>query len=522
VIRGLGKKYQIRIPGATSRINAQALIVPDLVTRGALKRDALIVCTMSNMVYCFDLSDGTQIWSRQVATPVSVPRAGGEGFRDFMGILGTPAIDATTQVMYCVAWSSLNGSTAQATYSVYSLRLSDGSDAAEPCPLGSLTNSGVAGSETQKLSTHTPCQQSALLLTRTEGVRTIFFGAAGVSDDGREAGWIVAYDAARNAVSAVISLAPGSSGARVEMSGQGLVADEDGFLYCCSGHGGFDGQSNFGESFLKLSYSRDGQSAALRIVDWWSPFTDSARFRAGSTAGMETADVGSSGVGLIPELGIAFGCGRDGILYVLNAQNMGKTKLVDLDKAGTNYSKLKQRPVWFTYDPVSISPAPDHPADLNFLWGLRTHGMQSSCAVMRLKPGQYRAFCWGENSALRAWSVTGSGFSHLGFGAEVASANALGPPGGTPGGLLCLSSNGSNDAILWATAPIGNTEGTPSDGYLYAYDASNIAATGAAAGKIRLLYKSPPFPFNPLSPPIVSGGNVIVPNYVGGVDVYGI
>jgi hypothetical protein len=68
-------------------------------------------------------------------------------------------------------------------------------------------------------------------------------------------------------------------GAGVWMSGQAAAADPEGFLYVITGNGDFDGVSQFGESFLKLSYTPPSATneATLKVVDHWTPWTDFAR-----------------------------------------------------------------------------------------------------------------------------------------------------------------------------------------------------------------------------------------------------
>jgi hypothetical protein len=48
------------------RIEAQPLIVPDLMIKGAL-HDVLYVCTMDNTVWAFDASNGTKLWDQPVS-----------------------------------------------------------------------------------------------------------------------------------------------------------------------------------------------------------------------------------------------------------------------------------------------------------------------------------------------------------------------------------------------------------------------------------------------------------------------
>jgi len=66
-------------------------------------------------------------------------------------------------------------------------------------------------------------------------------------------------------------------------------------------------------------------------------------------------------------------------------------------------------------------------------------------------------FVWGENECLRAWTIDASGkINFVAKSTEVASAG-LGGRGGMPGGILTISSNGSqpNTGIVWAQHSLG-------------------------------------------------------------------
>ena len=116
-----------------------------------------------------------------------------------------------------------------------------------------------------------------------------------------------------------------------------------------TGNGAFDAVTDWGESFVKLQYvpphGRTGGS--LHVVDWWTPWTDAARlgqhaaaveddltsqptnFRAVAASagaeGWDDMDLGSGGPVLLPSHGVVLGAGKDGVLFVLDHSDMGKT-----------------------------------------------------------------------------------------------------------------------------------------------------------------------------------------------------
>jgi hypothetical protein len=93
------------------------------------------------------------------------------------------------------------------------------------------------------------------------------------------------------------------------MAGQGPAIDSAGNLYFITGNGLWDGTSNFGDSFIKLS-------PALQLLDYFTP-SNQASLAAGDT------DLGSSGPMLIPGSSNVIGGGKQGILYLVNGGNMG-------------------------------------------------------------------------------------------------------------------------------------------------------------------------------------------------------
>lgn len=238
-------------------------------------------------------------------------------------------------------------------------------------------------------------------------------------------------------------------------------------------------------------------------------------------AGWSDEDLGSGGLTIFEDLGIVLACGKDGIAYLVNMNNMGKTKPADLVNPAANYAKLVQVPQWFTYYPGNVNAAPQDPSTLNFMWQGKTRHMHSTPASFTSSVNGRTVFCWGENSPLRAWKITKTGITFLAQGNEVASANVANSPGGMPGGFFCISSNGTNKgtAILVACIPLGDANKTVTQGRLLVYDAENFVNS-----TIRVLWDSQQwnitYMHNKFNPPVVSGGKIFIPTYSGAVDVY--
>src|SRR5438046_896839 len=98
------------------------------------------------------------------------------------------------------------------------------------------------------------------------------------------------------------------------MSGQAPSADPDGNLYLSTGNGTVDtsGTVNRGESFLKLA--RNGTN--LNVVSWFTPY---------NWVDLENGDIdlGSAGLLLIPGTSLARSGGKEGVVYLVDRNNMG-------------------------------------------------------------------------------------------------------------------------------------------------------------------------------------------------------
>lgn len=500
VRNGLRKVFTLTMTGDKRGMEAQPLFAPAVKVKSGQVRDLCICCTMANQVWAFDAANGQFVWKVLLGQPVNGSTAIDAWLiNDHWGILSTGVIDGG--VLYCVAWTSIDGTAKNGKHSLFKVRLADG------VVLGRLPL--PAEGQVQRK------QRAALLLTNINGKKTIFipWGTILETADGAH-GFITAVDVARFQVATEWTATPTGKGSGIWMAGQGLCADDEGYLYCMTGNGDFDGANNFGESFLKLHYDGD----KIDVVDWWSPWRDADR---GKTGGWDDMDLGSGGVVVIPEMGLVCGAGKDGILYVMDWRKMGQTKTGDFANAQANYAKLKSPPIFFTYFPgFGVSAAPDDPKSLDMLFAGKTHHMHATPVYWNGK-----LYCMGENGNLRAWSIDASGaVTFLARSEETASPFAPVPPGGMPGGMLCLSSNGAEGGVVWACVPDADANKHVVTGRVFAFDASDFSdVLGDGDHRIKRIWMSDPdYQYNKFNVPVVNGGRLYVPTYSGTVDVYGV
>jgi PQQ enzyme repeat len=548
--RGIRRLFSLPLPGDARGAEAQPLIVPGVALPGGRTRDLVLLATMANQVLAFDANDGTPVWQRTLGTPINGSRdIDAHLVNDHWGILSTPVVDTASGVMYACAWVSSDGTPAKAQHWLHAVGITDGRAVHPPLNLEGATWDPGHGLPVQRFASAARKQRASLLLVSG----TVFIAFGSVRETSRDSrGWIIACDTSAWRISAAWAAAARGFGGGIWQAGSGLAADRNGFIYCMTGNGTFDAETDWAESFLKLRFSPPAgrQAGSIAVVDWWTPWTDDGRSgldRSGDelsipqptnlrvytidhTRGWDDMDLGSGGPVQLQDLGFIAGAGKDGILFVVKSNEMGKTRPADLDHPAANYAKLAAPPIWFTFFPgPGVSAMPDDISTLNRLFLQRTHHQHAAPIYWRSPEHGPMLFCWGENGNLRAWSVGANGAaSYLACSAEVASAQSPVPPGGMPGGMMCLSADGTapNTAVLWACIPYLDANMVVSPGRLLAYDATSFGTFGDGSKQLRVLWDSRDwnlaFSFCKFTPPVVANGKLYVPTYDARVDVYGL
>jgi hypothetical protein len=595
--RGLVRPQNTIIPvfGDARGMEAQPLILPKVKLPDGTVHDVMVLPSMANVVRAVDAHSGAELWKKNptLGTPIvgntptgpRKPKADGcvgdfptidcHAVNDKWGVLSTGVIDPETARIYLVAWISPDGTPQKAQHFVFVLSVADGSQVVQPVLVDGTSQNQTYGGTMRK-------QRSALVLTNVNGRKTVFWASGTVQETGaKAAGWIFAFDCATNKISAALALSQGE-GAGIWMGGQGLAADQDGFLYGVTGNGDFDGKTQFGESFVKVQYTPPAAADAmgsLKVVDHWTPWTDLARtgqagmaampamkvagasapsealkpvgsgmsmslkqatfknrlnergvpvllvFPKMATGNWSDEDWGSAGPACIFPLGVCIAAGKDGIAYPIKTAHMGGTTVADLKNPKANCKKLAAKPVWLTMSPGPVDPCPTDPRTLNFFpWGDSAHLHMTPVQFFDPVLQSWTIFAWGENAQLHKWLVSKTGaLTYVAQSNEYASADVRGnPPGGMPGGFCTGSSNGADpdSAILVCTIPYGDANARVVNGRLLVYDPVHLAADGS----LKVLWDSQrwgvAFLFNKFNPPVIDGGQIYVPNYNGGVDVY--
>ena len=262
------------------------------------------VATMGDSVYAFDGTTGTQVWARTGATALGTPSTG--TFCSFspghIGIMGTPVIDVSTQILYAVGFVVTAGPTN--TYKMFALHLSDGSD---------VTGFPVS------LSVSPQFQNQRASLTLANGHVYVPFGGW-LGDCGTYHPIIVSVPTTGVAEDHQFQPQTGCMNGAGMWGASGIAVDGSGNLYAATGNstdgGGCMGATAYpctntswdkGNGIYKLS-------STLAVLASWAPDNSTQSWCA---LNVSDTDIGSIGPALLPN-GEVFQTGKSGYGWLLS------------------------------------------------------------------------------------------------------------------------------------------------------------------------------------------------------------
>ncbi len=424
-----GKLFSMPVDGF---VFAQPLYLPKVNMPGIGTHNVLFVATAHDSVYAFDADTGAQLWQKSLGTPVPESVIGNTNILIEVGIISTPVIDPSTNTLYVVAKTYENSVQIFRLHAVDILnqgaeKLGGPVQIVAQYPGSAVPNDGAshvlfdAAKENQRAA-----------LTLVNGVVYMAFASHGDHDPYH--GWVLAYSAANLQQLATYNTTPNGGEGGIWMSGQGLVVDSSNNIYLITGNSAQATENSvgdYGESFLKLGLSGN----ALAVLDY---------FKAHNYDSLNSTDqdIGSGGPVAIPGTAYIVGGGKQGLLYVVNTNDMGKLQ------------------------PTSDRVVQEFQAD-NGLWG---------SPVFWNNPSAPTLYVWGVNDSLKAFTYN---FTTGKFNIPFASASSVKTPGsigGDPCGALSISSNQSvaGSGIVWATIPLADPDSASVHGKLYAFDATNV------------------------------------------------
>ncbi len=411
-------------------VDAQPLYLSGLTVAGAA-HNVLFVATEHDSLYAFDADSGANLWQISLISAgetTSDDRGCGQVAPE-IGITSTPVIDrhagANGEIFVIAMTKDASSSYHQR---LHALDITTGLEMA-PSPTEFVASYGATSFAPGQYK-----ERAALLLNNG----TIYTSWASHCDFAPYGGWIIAVSESTLAITSSLNIAMGASGSgyssqgpSIWMSGAGPAADAAGNVYVLSANGrfettltggGFPGGGDYGNSFVKISPS----GGTLAVADYFAMSGE-----VSESAG--DVDLGSGGVMLLPDLAdangtlrhLAVGAGKDGNLYVVNRDNMGKFTSV-----GNN--------VWQELD------------------GVLPGGVYSAPAYFN-----NTVYYGPQGGSLRAFTVTNAMLSSSPTSQTVTQFLY-------PGTFPIISANGTANAIVWAyenTAPA----------VLHAYAAANLA-----------------------------------------------
>ena len=544
-----GKTATLQVDGY---VHAQPLVVHSLKMDGEAAVDVVYIATGNNSVFAFDVTGNRDrlLWKRHLtATPA-------EGTGRDIGILSTPVIDRKTATLFVV--TSAIGEH-KGRYSLHALDLRDGSEKqGGPVLIGGRVQVDGQAIEFQPTDKRIAVQRAALALAN--GKLVVAFGG-----DFFE-GWVFAYDAAdlrrppaaicTTCVSLVHSISKADylsaectflgPGGGIWQSGRGPVVDDRGMIYFFTGNkahiikqgclipegrnacaqcalpggcacGGVGQEKvcrgpdtcianqsrdrrsfDMHEALIKLDPDRD-----LQIAGWFRP----DNWNAAGIHGLEfnDLDLGGSGPLLIPGTSHLVGGGKEGVMYLLDA-DLPRDRPAPLQSFAV--ASVPNPPLQY-YRHILGGPA---------LWSRPTH------------PDGSRLFVWRMNDTLRSYRVTDHFADCDRHDVQPTAtdnchsiATSKEQINHHPGGILSISANGgkADSAIVWAyTSVVGNGPGK-----LMAFKALPEAA---APERLKKIWDSDACAGDAIesgstfAAPTVSNGRVYVATGADRIDVFGL
>ena len=422
-----GKLRSLSVDG---KVDAQPLYLSNLAGIAGGTHNVLYVATEHGSVYAFDADSGTQLWkiSTLGSGESTSDQRGCDQVTPEIGITATPVIDRDAGahgVIYVVAMSKSGSTYFQR---LHALDVTTGEEMFGGPKLIEASFPGTGDNSSNGRVVFDPAQykdRAALLLLN--GV--VYTTWASHCDIRPYTGWIMGYNQTTLAQSTVLNVVPNGSGGAIWMADTGPAADSAGNIYLLDANGdfgttldasGFPSNGNYGNAFLKIS-----SAGGLSVADYFEMHNQQQENDS-------DADLGSGGALVLPDLTdsggnvrhLVVGAGKDGHIYVVNRDAMGK----------------------FNADSNNV---------YQDLTGVLGGGVFSMPAYFN-----GTLFYGAVGDAIKAFKITNA---QLGSAPALQSSNTFRYPGTTPS----ISANGTSNAIVWAAE-------NSNPAVLHAYDASDL------------------------------------------------
>jgi len=310
----------------------------------------VFVATQHDSLYAFNVTTGQLAWHTSFLTPSETAFPASETYFQGSGIIGTPAIDPSTNTIYLVSSEYyVAGDVTHYTKTLHAIDMSDGTErSGSPAVIadtgyvggtavsfaGPSVRGTGAGSVRGRVHFDVFRQMQRPGLTIDGNTLLIAFGSAhGVKPYYH--GWLLAYNKNSLQPTGVFNDTPNGNNGGIWNDGNPIQVDSQGYLYTATGNGtfdpilnakGFPSRSDYGDSVLKLALDpgyKGPNGFGIRVVDYFTPYDQ-------ATLDKYDEDLASSGVLLLPNGSggpkhpdLLLASGKLGTLYVINRNRMG-------------------------------------------------------------------------------------------------------------------------------------------------------------------------------------------------------
>ncbi len=434
----------LRILPVDGLVDGQPLYLSNLTVAGNAQ-NVVFAVTEHGSVYAFNADNGAQLWktSELGANETTSDDHGCGQITPEIGITNTPVIDRSAGPHGAIFLVGMSKDQSGAYHQrLHALDVTTGTELSGSPKEITASFPGTGANSSAGMVVFDPSQYAervGLLLLN----QTIYLGWTSHCDQQPYTGWLMAYNESDLAQISVLNLTPNGSEGSIWMSGAGLAADPNGFIYFLDANGTFDTNldannfpvdGDFGNGFIKVSMT----GGSLAVADFFEPYNTVEESD-------EDEDLGSGGALVLPDLKdasgnvhqLAVGAGKDATIYVVDRNSMGK---FDSQSNATIYQKITgaiggvwSMPAWFN-NTVYYGAVSDN---------------------------------------LKAFPITNA---KLATTASVQSATSFEYPGTTP----AVSANGTSNGIVWAVE-------NSNPAVLHAYNAATLQelynSTQAANGR---------------------------------------
>lgn len=476
-----GKQYSTAVDG---QIYAEPLYMTGVnVTAGTQQgvHNVVYVETEHDSLYAIDADSGQVLWQESFLVPeaglsgvtsvttVSSSDVNTSDITPEIGITGTPIIDPATGQMFFMAKTKqiVNNNTAAPHFveTLYKVNIQDGTYVSTVIgdtidqngnftyrTTGTQTDPYVVGTGDGAITVggQSRVYFNALRVPNRPGLTmlngNVYIAFASHGDNDPYHGWVLGFNESTLALTAALNTTPNGSRGGIWQGGGRVVVDPQGFLYFETGNGTFDenlnaqsfpGQGDYGDSFVKLTVdpatgptNQNINGWGLKVVDYFTPLNESQLESADEDLGSGGPIVLPDSVGTAATPHLLVGAGKEGKVYLINRDNMGK-----------------------------FSPSTDNVVqELSGLGGVGSFDAPSfffdgTSSRIYYVPGQ---------STLKSIKITNGTMTFDSASTDTYASRT---------GSGSVSANGTTNGIVWAINP-ANNGGTPT---LRAYNASNVS-----------------------------------------------